>query len=100
MIIGTFTSTGSSWTDPIKITGKDGINGADSKDQEFIYKLSTTESTKPSAPTDNSNVAGYIPSGWTNHPTGISEAYTCEWVCVRIYNESTITWGSWIGPIL
>ena len=100
MIIGTFTSTGSSWTDPIKITGKDGINGADSKDQEFIYKLSTTESTKPSSPTDNSNVSGYVPSGWTNHPTGISETFTCEWVCVRIYNESTMIWGSWIGPIL
>lgn len=79
-----------SWNDYkwMKWTGQDGLG------YEFIYKRTTT-STPPTTPTANSQADGYVPSGWTDDPSGVTAAYPYEWVCYRkkTYGE----WGSFIG---
>ncbi len=86
-----------SWTAPIRISGKDGQKGADGTDIEFIY-LRNTGST-PSKPT-SVNTDDYVPSGWTDNPQGITEAYQYEWVCVRTKPSGTSTWSAFSTPVI
>ena len=86
-----------SWTAPIRISGKDGAKGADGTDIEFIY-LRNTGST-PSKPT-SVNTDDYVPTGWTDNPQGITEAYKYEWVCVRTKPSGTDTWSAFSTPVI
>ena len=86
-----------SWTAPIRISGKDGVKGADGTDIEFIY-LRNTGST-PSKPT-SVNTDDYVPSGWTDNPQGITETYKYEWVCVRTKPSGTDTWSAFSTPVI
>ena len=99
MSIATFAQDGSldtDWSDPIRISGENGTNGEDGTNIEFIYKLTTTSYETPSKP-DNNNEDKYVPEGWTDHPTGISEEYKVEWLCTR-QKDSDGIWGDWEGP--
>ena len=88
------------WTTPVRITGQDGANGVDGSNIEFIYKLTTTDLEKPSLTlTDSPNTNGYVPSGWTNHPTGINVEYQCEWVSTR-KKEDNGSWSNWTEPAI
>ncbi|MCF0187957.1 MAG: hypothetical protein HUK04_00465 [Bacteroidaceae bacterium] len=69
-------------------TGQDGVG------YEFIYKRTTT-ATAPATPTTNSQRDGYVPSGWTDDPTGVDATHLYEWVCYRKKTEGT--WGNFIG---
>lgn len=86
-----------SWTAPIRISGKDGVKGADGTDIEFIY-LRNTGST-PSKPT-SVKTDDYVPSGWTDNPQGITETYKYEWVCVRTKPSGTDTWSAFSTPVI
>jgi hypothetical protein len=46
----TDTGTYGTWSDPVRITGKDGLDGEDGSDIEFIYARNNTGIT-PAAPT-------------------------------------------------
>lgn len=83
------------WEKPIRITGEDGQPGTDGTSLEFIYKLSneTSESTPSSENTDN-----FIPSGWTNNPTGISELYIYEYISTR--SKVNNVWGAFSVPAI
>lgn len=90
------------WSNPIQISGSDGVNGADGIATEFIYKLTKTEAQKPT----NQDIAnlpitatGVAPAGWTDAPTGVNEENQCEWVCTR-KKDSQGNWGNWEGPAL
>lgn len=99
MSIATFAQDGSldtDWSDPIRISGENGTNGEDGTNIEFIYKLTTTSYETPSKP-DNKNEDKYVPEGWTDHPTGISEEYKVEWLCTRQKDFDDV-WGDWEGP--
>lgn len=78
------------WSDYkwMKWTGQDGLG------YEFIYKR-TTSASAPATPTTNSQADGYVPSGWTDDPTGVNSSYPYEWVCYRKKTEGE--WGSFIG---
>ena len=80
----------SSWNDYkwMKWTGQDGLG------YEFIYKR-TASSSAPSTPTDISQTDGFVPSGWTDDPTGVTSSYPYEWVCYRKKTEGA--WGAFIG---
>lgn len=90
------------WSDPIRLTGEDGTNGTDGSSIEFIYKLTQNDLMAPTKPDNNPSQTGYVPNGWTNHPSGISESMQVEWVCSRTkgdtqrndWTEPTI-WSKW-----
>lgn len=86
------------WSKPIRITGENGKDGEDGTKSEYIYKLSNS---KPSAnDTPNSvNIDNYVPTGWTDNPTGISEAMPYEWVSIRNKNDDD-TWSNYSIPVI
>lgn len=69
--------------------------GADGTDIEFIY-LRNTGST-PSKPT-SVNTDDYVPTGWTDEPSGVSADYPFEWVSIR--HKTNGKWGSFSEPTL
>lgn len=68
----------------------DGAPGVDGTDVEWIFKR-TSSNTAPNTPS-GSDEDGYVPSGWTNNPTGPNSERPYEWTCVR-YKTS----GHWGG---
>ena len=92
-------STGifSTWSTPIRISGADGKAGKDGSDIEFIYKL--TSGAEPSTPV-SVNTDDYVPSGWTDNPSGVSEKNSHEWISVRHKNAGETKWGSYSTPAL
>lgn len=68
----------------------DGAPGVDGTDVEWIFKR-TSSNTAPNTPS-TSDEDGYVPSGWTNNPTGPNSERPYEWTCVRYK-----TGGHWGG---
>lgn len=101
MSTATFSSKGTivvPWSTPVRLTGADGHDGADGSNIEFVYKLTVTSLVTPTKPTGNSQTEA-IRQGWTDHPTGISEQYQCEWVCSHNL-QTDGTWSEWEGPTI
>lgn len=101
MSTATFSSKGTivvPWSTPVRLTGADGQDGADGSNIEFVYKLTVTSLVTPTKPTGNSQTEA-IRQGWTDHPTGISESYQCEWVCSHNL-QADGTWSEWEGPTI
>lgn len=101
MSTATFSSKGTivvPWSTPVRLTGADGHDGADGSNIEFVYKLTITSFVTPTKPTGNSQTEA-IRQGWTDHPTGISESYQCEWVCSHNL-QADGTWSEWEGPTI
>lgn len=91
-----------SWSTPIRISGKDGENGRDGDTIEFVYKLGDDIKKIPQKPENNKDINDYIPEGWLDHPQGVDENNTVEWMCNRAKNtdiNGDIIWGSWSEPI-
>lgn len=91
------TNTFGKWSTPIRITGLNGENGADGTDIEFIYLRNTGDT--PSKPASE-NKDDYVPSGWTDSPSGITATYQYEWVCVRTKPSGSGTWSAFSTPII
>lgn len=101
MSSATFSSKGTivvPWSTPVRLTGADGHDGADGSNIEFVYKLTITSLVTPTKPTGNSQTEA-IRQGWTDHPTGISEQYQCEWVCSHNL-QTDGTWSEWSDPTI
>lgn len=97
----TFSSKGTivvPWSTPVRLTGADGHDGSDGSNIEFVYKLTVTSLVTPTKPTGNSQTEA-IRQGWTDHPTGISESYQCEWVCSHNL-QTDGTWSEWSDPTI
>ena len=84
------------WSNLIRLTGADGEDGKDGNSIEFIYTRNA-DGSQPSTPA-SVNQAGHIPSGWTNHPTGVTASLMYEWVSQRYLDKSTQVWGNWSTP--
>lgn len=91
------TNTFGTWSTPIRITGLNGENGADGTDIEFIYLRNTGDT--PSKPA-SVNKDDYVPSGWTDSPSGITATYQYEWVCVRTKPSGSGTWAAFSTPVI
>lgn len=91
------TNTFGTWSTPIRITGLNGENGADGTDIEFIYLRNTGDT--PSKPASE-NKDDYVPSGWTDSPSGITVTYQYEWVCVRTKPSGSGTWSAFSTPVI
>lgn len=101
MSTATFSSKGIivvPWSTPVRLTGADGHDGADGSNIEFVYKLTVTSLVTPTKPTGNSQTEA-IRQGWTDHPTGISESYQCEWVCSHNL-QTDGSWSEWSSPTI
>lgn len=101
MSTATFSSKGTivvPWSTPVRLTGADGHDGADGSNIEFVYKLTVTSLVTPTKPTGNSQTEA-IRQGWTDHPTGISEQYQCEWVCSHNL-QTDGSWSEWTDPTI
>lgn len=85
------------WSTPVRISGTNGKNGEDGTDIEFIYKRNTGDT--PSKPTSE-NRDDYVPTGWTDNPSGITETYKYEWVCVRTKPKGTSSWSEYSTPVI
>ena len=59
-----------------RITGDKGKDGEDGQSIEFIYK-GTKDNTAPSKPS-NQQTPDYVPSGWTDNPSGITSSMPYE----------------------
>lgn len=89
-----------SWSTPVRISGEDGAPGTDGLTLEFIYKLTPTSLEVPALNvTDSPNTNGYVPSGWTNNPQGITVDNQCEWVSTR-RKELRGAWQNWNTPVI
>ena len=88
------------WSDPIRITGEDGVNGTDGTSIEFIYKLFEEEQLYIPTPPNDPNHNDYVPEGWEDHPFGVTESMTCEYICSRTKNSDTGLWNNWSIPAL
>lgn len=84
------------WSNLIRLTGADGEDGKDGNSIEFIYTRNA-DGSQPSTPA-SVNQAGHIPSGWTNHPSGVTASLMYEWVSQRYSDKSTQVWGNWSTP--
>lgn len=84
------------WSNLIRLTGADGEDGKDGNSIEFIYTRNADGKT-PSTPT-SVNQAGHIPSGWSNHPQGVTASLVYEWVSQRYLDKATQVWGNWSTP--
>lgn len=101
MSTATFSSKGTivvPWSTPVRLTGADGHDGVDGSNIEFVYKLTVTSLVTPTKPTGNSQTEA-IRQGWTDHPTGISESYQCEWVCSHNL-QTDGSWSEWSDPTI
>ena len=101
MSTATFSSKGTivvPWSTPVRLTGADGHDGSDGSNIEFVYKLTVTSLVTPTKPTGNSQTEA-IRQGWTDHPTGISESYQCEWVCSHNL-QTDGSWSEWSDPTI
>lgn len=96
-ILNARTNTFGTWSTPIRITGLNGENGADGTDIEFIYLRNTGDT--PSKPA-SVNKDDYVPSGWTDSPSGITATYQYEWVCVRTKPSGSGTWSAYSTPVI
>lgn len=97
----TFSSNGTivvPWSDPVCFSGKDGRDGVDGTNIEFVYKLTVTHLTKPNRPSGNTQ-ASAMSDGWADHPTGVSEVYQCEWVSSHNLQQNG-QWSSWSEPTI
>ena len=86
------------WSSPVRISGENGETGKDGSDIEFIYRRSTINSC--AAPTNNASADDYIPTGWTDNPTGVDATYQYEFVCVRVKERGADVWGNFSSPAL
>lgn len=90
--------TDAEWTEPIRISGKDGEAGADGDNIEFIYFLTDSDENKPECPSLNDDLTTLEPLGWSNNPHGVKESKPFEYFSIR--RKTNGNWGSWSTPAL
>lgn len=89
-------------------------NGEDSKIREWIYRLNsnagynattgTAGGTAVSGQTDGVDncllVDDFVPSGWSDDPTGVSQPGDVEWESWRDYDDENHRWGLFHAPVI
>lgn len=86
--------------DHYHVSAVKGTKGEDGAGTEFIYKLTDAESRpdNPANPTDRT-ADDFVPTGWTDNPSGISFEHQYEWVSQRT-KKTGGTWGDFGTPTL
>lgn len=97
------------WSDPVCINyakdGKNGRNGVDGDNVEFIYKLfqnieELNNTPAPVTPESKRKEDDFVPDGWTDSPQAIDAVYyPIEGMSTRSRDKVTKEWGDFIKPI-
>lgn len=90
------TDTWSAFSTPV-IWAKWGDKGTDGDGAEYVFKRTEVE-TAPDAILVSSTADGYVPSGWTDEPSGVSADYPFEWVSIR--HKTNGKWEAFSEPTL
>lgn len=90
------TNTWSNFSTPV-IWAKWGEKGQDGDGTEYIFKCTEVE-TAPETVMEISPTDGYVPTGWTDEPSGVDSDYPFEWVSVR--HKKNGAWGAFSEPTL
>lgn len=90
------TDTWSAFSTPV-IWAKWGDKGTDGDGTEYIFQRTEVEKA-PSKPNATSSANGFVPTGWTDEPSGVSADYPFEWVSVR--HKTNGSWGFFSTPTL
>ena len=80
--------------------GATGSAGSDGAGYQFIFRRTTTD-TAPTTPTSTAaqrRSDTYVPTSWSDDPTGVDATNRFEWVSVRI--GSSGAWGQFSSPSL
>ena len=93
---GGYYLTGEANTAEYDILVQSGKDGADGKDYEWIYQVKATEDI-PSKPASVQQ-DDYVPSGWNDDPTGVSETLPYEFACVRTKKDGL--WSEYSTPAI
>lgn len=83
---------------PVCISGKDGDNGLDATEKEYIYQLNNNQPAKPTT----KPAWGDVPAGWTDNPTGIDPTHHTEWMMYRTQDSNGVI-SDWLpakGPVI
>ena len=99
----TATNEYGTWTDPVRITGDNGLAGEDGTDLEFIYTTNDT-GIAPAAPpqTQVDDWYGYDTNTgytWTDSPVGVEANRKYEYVSQRVKRPGQI-WGPYSTPVI
>lgn len=90
------TGTWLAFSTPV-IWAKWGDKGTDGDGTEYVFKRTEVE-TAPDAILVSSTMDGFVPTGWTDEPSGVSADYPFEWVSVR--HKTNGKWGAFSKPTL
>ena len=92
------------WDGPFRISGANGENGVDGDKLEFIYRLSNDGVNRPSLYDTNDQRDDYVPTNWTDNPSGINQDNKYEWMSFRTKvhseNDREGTWTRFMDPVL
>ena len=80
--------------------GAAGSAGSDGAGYQFIFRRTTTD-TAPTSPTTTAAQRrndSYVPTGWSDDPTGVDTTNLYEWVSVRIGTAGA--WGEYSSPAI
>ena len=71
----------------------DGTAGASGTGFEFIFRTTADDSipARPTTTTQQDATDEFLPTGWTDDPTGVGAAMPYEWSCVRVGTSGN--WG-------
>lgn len=96
------TGTYGTWSTPYRTTGDNGAKGEDGNSTEFIYKVTTTPTTPTISYANSNNKTRYdddfVPSGWTDNPSGVDASSMYEWVASRVKESGT--WSNFSSPAI
>jgi len=93
---GGYYLTGEANTAEYDILVQSGKDGADGRDYEWIYQVKATEDT-PSKPASVQQ-DDYVPSGWNDDPTGVSETLPYEFASFRTKKDGV--WSEFSTPAI
>lgn len=93
---GGYILTGETNTEEYDLLVSSGKDGRDGKDYEWIYLLKNT----PDIPNTPNSVQqdDYVPSGWNDNPTGVSETLPYEFASFRTKKDDV--WSAFSTPAL
>lgn len=93
-------NTYGAWTDPIRITGANGYDGADGNEIEFVYTRNNTGVTPAAPPTTQQNDWTGTVNGvtWTDNPQGVLEDMMYEYVSQRA--KINDVWSDYSTPVI
>lgn len=97
------------WTTPIRLTGANGVDGADGTDYEFIYTRNNTGETPYTPPTTQKSESSLFDIFgqweepihhvvWTDDPVGVDDEHMWEYVSTRTKHDGL--WSAWTTPVV